>query len=143
MNDDYIKTLSEAEKTAFLKIFCKLIKSDSAIETEEVEFLKAISERYGFSNTAMVNIIKAADSIDCLAEARQISNRQTALELIKELCFLANIDDDLHDNELDIIIDVARVMGIEDEKVILINRWVLDNLILAKTGRVILEKDHG
>ena len=143
MDDDYIKTLSENEKIAFLKIFCKLIKADGAIETEEVEFLKAIAARYGFSSAAMVDIIKAADTIDCMAEARQINERQHALELIKELCLLANIDDDLHDNELDIIIDVARVMGIEDEKVILINRWVLDNLILIKTGRIILEKDNG
>lgn len=143
MEDDYIKTLSEVEKEAFLKIFCKLIKADGDIEAEEVEFLKVIAARYGYSNTAMVNIIKAADTIDCMAEARQIKNRQHALELIKELCLLANIDDDLHDAELDIIIDIARVMGIEDEKVILINRWVLDNLILMKTGRLILEKDNG
>lgn len=143
MEDDYIKTLSEVEKEAFLKIFCKLIKADGDIEAEEVEFLKVIAARYGYSNTAMVNIIKAADTIDCMAEARQVSGRQHALELIKELCLLANIDDDLHDSELDIIIDIARVMGIEDEKVILINRWVLDNLILIKTGRVILEKDNG
>lgn len=143
MEEDYIKTLSEAEKTAFLKIFCKLIKADGAIETEEVEFLKAIGARYGFSNAAMVNIIKSADMIDCMTEARQINGRQHALELIKELCLLANIDDDLHDKELDIIIDVARVMGVEDDKVVLINRWVLDNLILNKTGRIILEKDNG
>ncbi|MBQ9035503.1 MAG: TerB family tellurite resistance protein [Alphaproteobacteria bacterium] len=143
MDEEYIKTLSDVEKTAFLKIFCKLIKADGAIEAEEVEFLKAIAARYGFSSNTMVEIIKMAPTIDCMTEARQIKNRQHALELIKEMCLLANIDDDLHDAELDIIIDVARVMGIEDEKVIVINRWVLDNLILMKTGRLILEKDNG
>ena len=143
MDEEYIKTLSDVEKTAFLKIFCKLIKSDGSVDAEEVEFLKVIAGRYGFSTASMVEIIKGADKIDCMAEARQIDGRQHALELIKEMCLLANIDDDLHDAELDIIIDVARVMGIEDEKVILINRWVLDNLILIKTGRIILEKDNG
>lgn len=143
MEEEYISSLSENEKLAFLKIFCKLIKSDGNIDSEEVSFLKMIATRYGVNNAKMVEIIKGADTIDYLTEAHNISSRQHALELIKELCVLANIDEDLHDKELDIIIDVARVLGIEDEKVILINRWVLDSLILNKTGRIIMEKDNG
>ncbi len=143
MNDEYIQTMTYAEKLSFLRIFCRMIKADGAIEAEEINFLKLIAARYGVDNNTMVGIIKDADAIDCNAEARQIIGREHALELIKELCVLANIDDDLHDKELDIIIDAARVMGVEDEKVILINRWVLDSLILNKTGRIIMEKDNG
>ncbi len=143
MNDEYIQTLSQDEKLAFLKIFCRLIKSDGSIDAEEISFLKSVAARYGVDNATMVGIIKSTDTIDCMAEARKIASRQHALELIKELCLLANIDDDLHDNELDIIIDVARVAGIEDDRVVLINRWVLDTLILSKTGNVILERDNG
>lgn len=143
MDEAYINTLSREEKLAYLKIFCRLIKADGSIDADEISFLKMIAVRYGVDNATMVSIIKSADSIDCMAEARKIVGRQHALELIKELCVLANIDDDLHDNELDIIIDAARVMGVEDEKVILINRWVLDSLILQKTGNVIMERDNG
>lgn len=143
MDEEYISSLSETEKLAFLKIFCKLIKADGNIDSEEVNFLKMIASRYGVSNAKMVEIIKNADNIDYMTEAHSISSRQHALELIKELCVLANIDEDLHDKELDIIIDIARVLGVEDEKVILINRWVLDSLILNKTGRIIMEKDNG
>ena len=66
-----------------------------------------------------------------------------ALELLKELCFLANVDDSLHDKELQTLIKISRAMGIEDERLILINRFVLDVAILEKTGRIIMEKDHG
>ena len=143
MDEEYISSLSETEKLAFLKIFCKLIKADGNIDSEEVNFLKMIASRYDVSNAKMVEIIKNADNIDYMTEAHSISSRQHALELIKELCVLANIDEDLHDKELDIIIDIARVLGVEDEKVVLINRWVLDSLILNKTGRIIMEKDNG
>lgn len=143
MDESYIQTLSHEERLAYLRIFCRMIKADGSIDAEEINFLKMIAARYGVDNATMVSIIKSADSIDCMAEARKIVGRQHALELIKELCVLANIDDDLHDNELDIIIDAARVMGVEDEKVILINRWVLDSLILQKTGNVIMERDNG
>ncbi len=59
------------------------------------------------------------------------------------MCVLANIDNDLADAELDIVIDCARAMGVEDNKIVLINRWVLDSLILSKTGQIIMEQNNG
>lgn len=143
MDEEYIKTLSSEEKIIFLKVFCSMVRADGVIDTEEINFLKAISMRYGIDNSAVVEIIKNTASIDCVAEARKITNRQHALQLIKELCVLANIDENLHDDELDIIIDVARAMGVEDDKIILINRWVLDSFILSRTGQIILEQNNG
>ncbi|MBO6280969.1 MAG: hypothetical protein J6N49_00410 [Alphaproteobacteria bacterium] len=142
MDEDYSKTLSYEEKIIFLKILCIMVKADSVIDNEEINFLKMVGARYGIDNSTMVSIIKSADSINGPAEAAKITNRQHALQLIKELCVLANIDEDLHDHELDIIIDTARAMNIEDERIILINRWVLDSLILSRTGRIIMEQDN-
>ena len=142
MDEDYIKTLSYEEKIIFLKILCKMVKADGVIDNEEISFLKMVGARYGIDNSTMVSIIKSADSINGPAEAAKITNRQHALQLIKELCVLANIDEDLHDHELDIIIDTARAMNVEDERIILINRWVLDSLILSRTGRIIMEQDN-
>ncbi len=142
MNDDYINELSMLEKTVFLKLFCKIIKADSTVDNDEIDFLKMIAARYGVDNATLVGIIKETDSINVSAEAAQITNRYHSLQLIKELCVLANIDDDLHDNELDIVIDAARAMNIEDDKVVLINRWVLDSLILSKTGKIIMEEEN-
>ena len=143
MNDEYINFLSTEEKYIFVKIFCRMVKADNRIASEELTFLKSIALKFGIDNASLVNIVKTANSIDCIEEAKKISKRTAALELIKELCVLANIDEDLEDGELDIIIDIARAMDIEDEKVLLINRWVLDNIVLAKAGRIILEKDNG
>lgn len=143
MDELYIQSMDYEEKLVFLKIFCKVIKADGSVDSEEINFLKMIASRYGIDNNHVVEIIKSASTIDYISEAHKIKNRQHALELVKELCVLANIDEGLEDTELDIIIDVARAMGVEDEKVILINRWVLDSLILNKTGQIIMEKDNG
>lgn len=143
MDDDYINTLSSEERIIFLKAFCAMVRADGVVDAEEISFLKKISQRYGIDNSMVVEIIKNAAGMDLVAEARKITNRQHALQLIKELCVLANIDDDLHDNELDVIIDVAHAMNVEDDKIILINRWVLDNFILSRTGQIILEQDNG
>ena len=140
MGDEYIKTLSSEEKLVFIKLFCALIKSDNKVDNDEVDFLKQIAKRYEVDNNTVVQIIKNVSNIDHIAEARKISDRSHALELLKELCFLANIDDSLQDDEINMIIAIARAMNIEDEKLILINRFVLDTVILEKTGRTILEK---
>ena len=139
--NDYINSLTVEEKIIFLKIFCKLIKADGVIDSEEVNFLKSIASSYGIDNNTIVSIIKSSNSINTEYEASKITDRKKALQLVRELCLLANLDEDLNDVELDIIIDVARAMNIEDDKIILINRFVLDNLILAKTGRIIMEEN--
>ena len=141
-DSDYIATLSYEEKIIFLKIFCCLVRADGKIDADEISFLKNIAARYGVDNATIVGIIKEPH-INYVAEAQKIRNRQHALQLVKEMCVLANIDNNLADAELDIVIDSARAMGVEDEKIVLINRWVLDSLILAKTGEVIMEQNNG
>jgi uncharacterized tellurite resistance protein B-like protein len=141
-DSDYIAALSYDEKIIFLKIFCCLVRADGKIDEDEIGFLKNIAARYGIDNRTVVDIIKQP-KINCATEAKKITNRQHALQLVKEMCVLANIDNDLDDKELDVVIDCARAMDIEDEKIVLINRWVLDSLILSKTGEIILEQDNG
>lgn len=142
MAEDYIKELTTDEKIVFLKIICRMIKADGSIDDSEIAFLKQTAEFFGIDNNAVVGVIQVADDIDYIAEAKKITNRSHALQLIKELCALANVDDDLDDKELDIIIDTAHAMNIEDEKIILINRWVLDSQIVAQTGRIIMEENN-
>lgn len=143
MGDEYIQSLSEEEKIAFLKLFCLMIKADGKIDEDEIAFLKQTAKRYGIANSVIVDIIKNVGSVNYNIEAQKISDRVHALELLKELCFLANIDDNLHDKELDTLIGISRALNIEDDKLILINRFVFDTIILEKTGRVILEKNNG
>lgn len=143
MDNDYIKELSYDEKIAFIKIFCKLIRADQNIDDKEIDFLDLIASRYGISKNEVAEIIRNSDYCNHKVEACKITNRQHALELIKELCVLANTDDDLHDKEVDIIADVAEAMRIEENKVLTINRWVLDCAIVQKTGDIIMERKHG
>jgi len=143
MDNDYIATLSYEEKLVFIKCFCKMIKADGIIDAAELDFLNVIARRFGVEKAIVVDIVKSVANNDYIAEARKITNRKHALELIKELCVLANIDHNMDETELDIIADVAEAMNVEEQKVIAINRFVLDSLILNKVGQNILEKANG
>ena len=48
---------------------------------------------------------------------------------------------DLDDEEIDFIIDVAEKLNIEGDKIKQINKWVLDKIVLLKTGDIILENE--
>ncbi len=142
MQKDYIANLPNDIKLSFFKIFCLMVKSDGTVDSTELEFIKEKAATYGIDNNTAVTIIKNINGLDYIAEARKITDRKVALELVKELCILANIDNNLNDNELDMIIRVAHAMNIEDEKIILINRWVLDSIIVMRTGNIILEQNN-
>ena len=141
MDGDYIKDLTEEEKLVFIKVFSKLIKSDNIANKAEIQFLDVIATRYGIAKNKVIEIIKNSDYENCLEEVKKIRTRATALELIKEMCVLANIDNNLDDGELDFLLDIANSLGIEEDKIILINRWVLDSFIMEKAGKIIMEKD--
>ena len=140
MGNKFIKNLTYDEKIVFFELFCRMIRSDGVIKDEEITFLKAMARRYGIQNQKLTEIIRNSVNIDYCEEARKIDNRKHALQLIKELCFLSNVDKNMSDDELDIIVDVAETLNIEEEKVVQINRWVLNNLVLARAGHFILEE---
>ncbi len=139
---EYITTLSPEEKKAFLDCFCCMICSDKQVAKEEIEFLKNIGKMYEVPEKDIVAIMKNLNRSDILENiGTRITERKKALQLIKELCFLANSDSGLDDAEIDFIIDIAERLNIENEKIKQINKWVLDKIVLLRTGDIILENE--
>lgn len=138
---EYIATLSPEEKRIFVESFCCMVCSDKKVAKEEIDFLKNIGKMYEIPEAEIVNIMKNLNKEEILAKVSQITERKKALQLVKELCFLANSDSGLDDDEIDFIIDIAERLNVENEKIKQINKWVLDKLVLLKTGDIILENE--
>ncbi len=138
---EYISTLNAEEKQIFVECFCCMICSDKNVVKEEIDFLKKIGKMYDIAEKDIVMIMKSINKEHVLNNVTNISNRSKSLHLIKELCYLANTDSGLDDNEIDFIIDIAERLNVESDKIKQINKWVLDKILLHKTGDVILEKE--
>ena len=139
---EYIATLSPDEKKAFLDCFCCMICSDKQVAKEEIEFLKYICKMYDIPESDIVAVMKSLNKNETVDNIGQkITDRKKALQLIKELCYLANSDSGLDDTEIDFIIDIAEKLNIENEKIKQINKWVLDKIVLLRTGDIILENE--
>lgn len=136
---NYIPTLDDKEKRVFVECFCCMVYSDKNVAKEEIEFLKGIGKMYDIQETEIVTILKSMKRDEILDKVAIITERKKALQLVKELCYLANSDSGLDDAEIDFIIDVAEKLSIESDKIKQINKWVLDKILLQKTGDIILE----
>ncbi|MBQ2885787.1 MAG: hypothetical protein IJE43_18845 [Alphaproteobacteria bacterium] len=138
---EYISALSTEEKQIFVECFCCMICSDKNVVKEEIEFLKKIGKMYDIAEKDIVLVMKSLNKEQILEKVTSLTTRSKSLHLIKELCYLANTDSGLDDSEIDFIIDVAERLNIENDKIKQINKWVLDKILLQKTGDVILEKE--
>lgn len=136
---NYIQALNDNEKRIFVECFCCMVYSDKNVAKEEIEFLKGIGKMYGIQEKDIVTILQSMKRDEVLAKVSQITDRKKSLQLVKELCYLANSDSGLDDAEIDFIIDVAEKMNVENDKIKQINKWVLDKILLQKTGEIILE----
>lgn len=136
---DYIAALTTEEKRLFVECFCCMVYADGNVAKEEIEFLKGIGKIYGVDEKEIVLILKEMKKDAVLEKVKQLSDRKKALQLVKELCYLANSDSSLEDSEIDFIIDVSEKLNVESEKIKQINKWVLDRILLQKTGEIILE----
>ena len=135
----FVETLSEAEKFIFLKVICGLVASDRQVTKEELVYLKEVAKMYEVDGSTLTNMIKSSNRKDLLKQARMIDERQKALFLIKDLCVIANNDIDLEDNEIEYILDIAEVMGIDPVRVKDINTVVNSYIECEKNIKLLLE----
>ena len=134
-----LSTLTENEKLFFIKVLSRLALADENLSNEEQDFIEQLFNSFNLSNKYLPEISSTTDE-DILQEAKSINNRQVALELIKEMCMLANTDGDLSERETLLIGKIGLAMTIELEKIEQITRWVIDRIIWLEEGKIIFEK---
>ena len=69
-----------------------------------------------------------------------IKDRKLAMNLIKEMCMLANFDGDMSDEEIVLIGRVGEAMGLSVDKIQDISQWVIDRIVLQERGKIIFEQ---
>lgn len=137
---DAIVSMSDDAKIAYLKAFTHLASIDGKFDDNEKAYIKSLAEQYVVPVERMDEIFKIEKDDEIIKSVSSIKNRRAALELIKELCFLAHVDDELSDEETLFIGRIGQAMGVELEKIEQISNWVIDRIISAEEAKVIFEE---
>ncbi len=134
-----LNMMSDEDKLIFVKTLVRLADADGNIDEGEKEFITKLFKVFKLSEN-LAEEIKATTDDDIVKLAAKISCRQVAMELIKEMCMLANSDGDLSDREILFIGKVGLAMNLELEKIEQISQWVIDRIVWLEEGKIIFEK---
>ena len=134
------RKMKESEKMAFLQIFAKMASIDGHFDECEKAFIMNAAIQMGVAIKKIAKIFDDFDEQKLLKKASAIKDRRVALELIKELCYLAHTDEELSDEEVLFIGRIGEAMGIKPEKIEEISNWVIDRLIWLNQEKIIFEE---
>ena len=140
-NDFYadFSTISDEQKLIFLRALAHLSGVDSSFDDVEKKYIESIAANNGISKDVMDAAIAHDSEEQILEDVKKITPRRLALDLIKEMCFLAHTDDELSDEETLFIGKCGLAMGIELEKIEQISNWVIDRIVWLEQAKVIFE----
>ena len=136
----YLSEMSEDDRVTFLKVLARLAKTDGNVDEGERAFIIELGKAFGVSQSRAEEIRLAANDDTVVEEAKKIKNRRVAMELIKEMCMLANSDGDLSDRETLLIGRVGKAMGLELEKIEQIVKLKLDGI--ARREQALFEREN-
>ena len=136
----YLASMSEDERVVFLKTLAKLAMSDGEFDDEEKLFIREMALVLGVPENRYEEIKAKATDDEIVDGAKVIQDRKKAMELVKEMCLLANSDGDLSDREVLLIGRVGQAMGLELEKIEQISNWIIDRIIRLEQAKIIFEE---
>ena len=135
----YTTAMTKKQKLIFLKTLVALAKADTKIDENEKDFLKGMSLVFNLPQEDIdIKHIPSEDEVVDMVKV--IKDRKLAMNLIKEMCMLANFDGDMSDEEIVLIGRVGEAMGLSVDKIQDISQWVIDRIVLQERGKIIFEQ---
>ena len=142
-DDDFLPTYLDkataVQKKVFFQALVCLSGIDGHTDKEEIDYIAGIANKYNIDN--FTEICKFKDDKEIIENAKVINNRHLALELLRQLCTLAHVDNVLSDEETLFIGKIGLAMNIEIEKIEQISEWVVEGLILKAQAKLIFEEN--
>ncbi len=139
MLPSYIDKATPEEKKAFFQVLVCLSGIDGKTDDEEIQYIT--SAAFAQNITDFQEICNFKDDKEVIENVKVIHDRHLALELIREMCMLAHVDNILSDEETLFIGKVGLALGIEIEKVEQISNWIIDRIIWLEQAKIIFEED--
>lgn len=134
--------LTEAQKLTYISLLVFLAKADNNPEYIEREFVKKVISRFGLSTDSLqkLSVIKTIDDLPYILQP--IRERAVALDLLHCLWFAASVDGVISSDETKIIRNVARILNIGDDTMLMLNSFVMDEMNFLQQACDMLETEE-
>ncbi len=135
-----LSEMNEEDRVVFIKILLSLARADGIVDDGEKDFIMSLAKIFEISTDRAEEIKSFRSDEEIVEESKKIKNRRVAMELVKEMCMLANSDGDLNNREVLLIGRVGQAMGLSLDKIEQISQWVIDRIVWLEEGKVIFEE---
>lgn len=134
--------LTEAQKLTYISLLIFLAKADNNPEYIEREFVKKVINRFDLSTDSLqkLSIIKSIDDLPYILQP--IRERAVALDLLHCLWFAASVDGVISSDETKVIRNVARILNVGDDTMLMLNSFVMDEMNFLQQACDMLETEE-
>lgn len=134
--------LTNEQKLVYIKLLIYLAKSDNNPDYLEKQFIKNIITRFNLDQALLQNLSIPQSIDDLFNVLKPIRDRKIALDLVHCIRFAAAIDSTIAEEESKIIRNVARLLNIDEDSLLVINNFVFDELTFLQQACDALEADE-
>jgi len=128
-----VTVFNSEEKIAFLAALHFASTFDGVTE-EEKEFIAALAEEIDASEDEVKQAMEPRGKEQVMDMLTVFVDKRHRLDLIKELFFLGYADGNLSDEELMFVAEAGNKMGIDDDILEDISRWVISGIEWQEEG---------
>ena len=104
----HLASASKSQKLIFFETLLCLSAADGVQDDDEIKF---ISDNAKINGIDIEELENHCDPDTILQDVQKIKNRALALELIREMCFLAHVDNELSDEEENTLTEDSGIVG--------------------------------
>lgn len=130
--------LTLEQKLVYVRLLIYLAKSDRNFAKVEESFIGKLMARFALSPETLKGLEVPAGLDEIYGVLKPINNRLLALDLIHCLWFATSVDEVISDEEVAIIRQVAHFLRIDEDTLLAINDFVLDEMEFIERARKVL-----
>ena len=134
--------LSEEQKLVYIKLLVYLAQADNNSAAMERTFIKQTIVQMKIDPKSLRNISVPETNDDLYSALLPINGRLMAIDLLHRLWYAASIDDNFADEEIELIQKIAKILDIDDDTILKLGNFVVDENNFFTQVKDIFETDN-
>ena len=133
--------LSDEQKLVYVRLLIFLAKADKDFSKVEEKHIGRLMRRLKLSPEVLKGLYVPKTLDEVYEVIKPINDRRAALDLVHCLWFVALADETIDNEEVEVIRKVAKALNIDDDTLLALNDFVLDEIMFLERARKTLEAD--
>lgn len=134
--------LTEEQKLVYIKLLVYLAQTDNDPAVMERTFIKQTVVQMKIDPKNLRNLVIPATHDDLFSTLLPINGRSMAIDLLHRLWFAASIDENFADEEIELIQKIAKILDIDDETILKLGNFVVDEANFFTSVKDVFETDN-